>query len=449
MEYRKEKDLLGEKEIPKDSLWGIHTQRAIENFNVSNIPIHKEIIISLAEVKLAALITNHKLGYINDDIYNAIKEAIDEIINGKHHEYFIIDFLQGGAGTSTNMNINEVIANRSLEILGYEKGRYDIIDPIETVNMHQSTNDVFPTAVRITIIKMLKKLELAIAKLQDVLQIKEKEWAKIMKLGRTQMMDAIPVSLGQEIGTYSEAMARERWRIFKAIERIKRINIGGTAIGTGRTAPKGYVFMVSEELKKITGLPIARADNLIDATSNQDQLVEVIGMIQPLNTTLIKMANDLRFLNSGPDGGIGEIELPAVQPGSSIMPGKVNPVMMEFTINSAMYAKYNLRLAEDLCSMANLELNPFMPLIGHSIVLSLEILANTCDKLRENAIEDMKPGRKIEENLKKAISVAAIYVDKYGYHKVEEIVKYARENNVSIEEAIKEIIGEDNSEDNK
>ncbi len=442
MKKRIEKDFLGTLNIPQNTLWGIHTQRAIENFGISNIPIHKEIIISLAQVKLAALNANYFLEYIDKEKHTAIKQAIEEIIAGEHFDSFPVDFLQGGAGTSLNMNINEVIANRSLQILGYNCGEYKIIDPIETINMHQSTNDVVPTAIRISIIKKLKDLEISLAELQSELQTKEKEWAKIKKLGRTQLMDGIPVTLGQEIGTYAEGIARDRWRIFKAVERIKRINIGGTAIGTGLSAPKGYIFTVSEELKKITDLPISRYDNLIDATANQDQITEVIGMIKPLITNIVKMSNDLRLLNSGPDSGIGEIKLPPVQTGSSIMPGKVNPVIPEMAINASLYTKHLLNLAEDLCAMGNLELNPFLPLIGHSIVSSLEILSNLSMKIKEKAIEELKPGDKIEANLKRALSVAAIYVDKYGYHKTEAIIKYAQENNISIEKAIEKIINE-------
>jgi len=434
---RIERDGLGEKLIDDKAYYGIHTQRALENFSISGYRLHPEFIRAFAQVKKACALVNMELGYLDENVGNAIVKACDEILEGKLHEEIKVDAFQGGAGTSTNMNFNEVIANRAIELLGGKKGDYNLVHPLNHVNMHQSTNDVYPTALRVATLTLLKKLEMEIAKLQEAFQKKEQEFKNIVKLGRTELQDAVPITLGMEFGAYAEAIVRDRWRIFKARERIKVVNLGGTAVGTGLGAPREYIFRVTEKLKELTGLNIARAENLVDATQNMDPFVEVSGLLKAYAVDLFKIAGDLRLLGSGPDGGIYELKIPPVQAGSSIMPGKVNPVILEACQQVALRVMGNDQVLTLCAALGQLELNQFIPLIAHSILESLEILINITSILRTRCIESIEPNpEKCQEYLDKSKTLATVLVPILGYKKVEEIVKKAAGSGKSIKEVL-------------
>jgi len=303
MEHRVEIDSLGERLIENDLLYGIHTLRAKENFNISKDKVNIKLIYAIVLVKKAAAMANELSGLLEKNKAKLIIEACDEILTGKYAEYFITNALQGGAGTSTNMNVNEVIANVALKNYGKELGSYDIIHPLNDVNLSQSTNDVYPTGLRIAAIQLLKELSEEFAKLQQAFQKKENEFMSVIKLGRTQLMDALPITLGQEFGAYSQAIARDRWRLYKVEERLRQINLGGTAVGTGMNAEKEYIFAVTEFIRQLTGIGLARAEFPIDITQNNDVFVEVSGLLKSSAVNLIKISNDLRLMNSGPNGG--------------------------------------------------------------------------------------------------------------------------------------------------
>ncbi len=371
MNVRMEKDALGELAIPESVYWGIHTQRALANFQLSGKKVSFRLIQALAMVKKAACLTNLELGYLEEAKARAISQASEEIIAGNLQNEFPLDALQGGAGTSTNMNVNEVIANRALEILKYPRGDYSFIHPIETVNRHQSTNDVYPTAIKVAAILLLRELSAEIASLQGVFQKKEKEFGSIIKIGRTEYQEAVPITLGAEFSAFAEALSRDRWRVFKCEERLRVTNLGGTAVGTGLTAPKSYIFLVIEKLREVTGLGLSRAENLTGETAFADSFVEVSGILKAHACNLIKIANDLRILNL-----LGEIKLPAVQAGSSIMPGKVNPVILEAVIQASIEIKISDSVIAECVSHGTLQINEFLPLAGLHLLGALESLIN-------------------------------------------------------------------------
>lgn len=371
MEYRSEYDLLGKKDIPKEAYWGIHTQRARDNFKLSGYPVSTSLISALAMVKKACCLSNHELGYIAADKSRAIVSACDRIISGDLKEQFVTDALQGGAGTSTNMNLNEVIANLAIKALGGEKGDYTIVHPINEVNLHQSTNDTYPTALKIAILYKLEELSRSIEGVQGAFQRKESEFSDIVKSGRTEMQEAIPFTLGLEFSAFAEAFSRDRWRTFKCRERLRVVNIGGTAIGTGLTAPRSYIFLVIEKIREITGLNLARGENLIDSTANSDAFVEVSGILKAHAVNLIKICGDLRRMHF-----LGEIKLPPSQSGSSIMPGKINPVIMEAVIQSGIKIVANDLIVSETCSRSTFQINEFMPLLSFAFLESLDILIN-------------------------------------------------------------------------
>lgn len=336
---RTEHDMLGEMPIDDGAYYGINTVRAMQNFSITGVPIHAALVEALVIVKKAAAITNLRIGALDGRIADAIIAACDEILSGALTEQFVADCMQGGAGTSANMNANEVIANRAIELLGGNKGDYALVHPLDHVNLHQSTNDVFPTAVRIAAIRLLKPVTEKFAALQTALQEKEEEFCTVVKVGRTQLQDAVPVTLGQEFGAWAQAVARDRWRLYKAEERLRQVNIGGTAVGTGINAPRDYIFTIIERLRELTGIGLARAEFMMDPTQNCDVFSEVSGLLKTSAVSLAKIASDLRLLSSGPRAGIGEIVLPAVQAGSSIMPGKVNPVICEAVSGVSNYGR--------------------------------------------------------------------------------------------------------------
>ena len=386
-DYRTETDLLGEKEIAQNLLYGIHTKRAEENFSLANKPVHKELIHAYGLVKFACASVNAELNYWPEQKKTtAILQACQEMSDGLLDEHIIVDALQGGAGTSTNMNVNEVLANRALEILGKAHGNYNAVSPLNDINLHQSTNDTYPTALKIAAIKLITELEDTIVTTQKSFQHLEKNFYAIVKVGRTQMQGATLTTLGAEMAAYAESLGRDRWRIYKCQERLRVINLGGTAIGTGIGAPRKYIFRVTDKLREITAINLARAENLLDATQNVDVFVEVSGILKACATNLIKISNDLRFLSSDIATGIGEINIPKKQAGSSIMPGKVNPVILETVIQAAIQVIANDTAITYAASSGHLELNPFLPLIAENLLANIKLLKNAFITFNNNCI---------------------------------------------------------------
>jgi len=435
MKFREEKDFLGAVEIPQEAYWGIHTYRAVENFGVSGYKTHREFIKAFGYVKLACALVNKDLNKWEASKSGAIIEACEELIQGKLYDQVVVDPIQGGAGTSLNMNINEVIANRVLEILGKNKGEYEFIDPIEDINLYQSTNDVYPTALKIACILLLRKLEKEIIALQESFQEKEKEFADIVKVARTQLMDAVLITLGKEFSAYAEAVSRDRWRIYKCEERLRVVNIGGTAVGTGLSSPRKFIFAVVDKLRDLTGIGLARAENLVENTQNLDVFAEVSGILKAHATSLIKISNDLRLMNSGPAAGLGEIKLPSVQTGSSIMPGKVNPVIPEMVAQVGMKVLGNDVIINQCVAGGQFELNQNIPLIAFSILESLEILINANKILREKCIDGIEANREeIKRQVENSRATLTALVSEFGYNKVSEIAKELEGINLSVKE---------------
>jgi aspartate ammonia-lyase len=383
---RTEHDLLGALAVPARAYYGIHTARAIENFPLLGQPAAPALVQALATVKLACARTNHELGFLEDAAADAIVRACREVASGAFGSEIVVDALQGGAGTSLNMNVNEVVANRAEELLGGARGEYRRIHPINHVNLHQSTNDVFPTALKVAAIGEMRRLERAIAALQAEFQAREREFADVVKIARTELQDACPITLGAGFCAWAEALSRDRWRVFKCEERLRVVNLGGTAVGTGLTAPREYIFLVVERLREETGFGLARAENLVDATQNADSYVEVSGILKAHAVNLLKISSDLRLLASGPRAGLGEITLPPVQAGSSIMPGKVNPVICEAVGQAAMLVIGNDAMVTLAAQSGQLELNAFLPLLAHALLQSLSVLEAACRIFRDRCV---------------------------------------------------------------
>ncbi len=417
MNYRIESDSLGRVEIPEKCLWGIHTQRALDNFRLCPCRQSPSLIKAMALVKKACCLANLETGYLQENKASAIMKACDEIIEGKHADQFPLDPLQGGAGTSTNMNMNEVISNRALEIAGREPGDYSMIHPIRDVNMHQSTNDVYPTAVKIAVIQSLRELSRRIESLQAAFQKKEKEFAHIVKIGRTEMQEAVPMTLGAEFSAFAEAIARDRWRVFKCEERIRSVNLGGTAVGTGLTAPRSYIFLVIEKLRDLTGFGLCRGENVVDQTANSDSFIEVTGILRAHASNVIKICNDLRMLNM-----LGEVRLKAVQTGSSVMPGKVNPVILESAIQSCLKAEADCRLAFEASSRSSFQINEFMPLLALGVLEALGIFVNVNDMLAEHVACLEADESTCQEYVENSPFIMTAFVPLLGYEKCERLL---------------------------
>ena len=433
---RREHDLLGERELPDDVRHGIHTLRALENFPLMGRPVHQGVARAYGAVKLAAVRTNRALGYLSDDAaVGALERACHELLDGTLAPAIVVDALQGGAGTSTNMNVNEVLANRALELLGQPRGSYDIVSPSDHVNLHQSTNDTFPTALRIAAIWGLRDLERAVLGLQEAFQDKERAFAHIVKVGRTEYQDAVLTTLGREMGAYAEALGRDRWRLAKCEERLRVVNLGGTAIGTGLAAPREYIFRVVEALREMTGLGLARAENLVEATQNADVFVEVSGLVKALAASLVKISGDLRLLNSGPEAGIGEIRLPPRQAGSSIMPGKVNPVIPEAVTQAAILAIARDQALTTAASMGSLELNPFLPLVAHCLLENFDLLARACDIFRLNCVNGMEADEaRCRRHVENATASVTALLPLIGYERASALAQRARASGRGLKE---------------
>jgi aspartate ammonia-lyase len=434
---RREHDLLGEREVPAEALYGIHTLRAVENFPVAGRRVRTPLIRAYGAVKLACARTNQEQGYLAEDKAAAIEEACTEMMEGRLDVHIVVDALQGGAGTSTNMNVNEVLANRALQILGRPLGEYRTVDPHDHVNLHQSTNDTYPTALKVAAIRQLRRLEREVVALQEAFQQKEKETAHIVKIGRTELEDAVLVTLGREMSAYADALGRDRWRIYKCEERLRVVNLGGTAVGTGLAAPREYIFRVVDHLRDLTGLGLARAENLVDATQNADVFAEVSGILKAHAVNLLKIASDLRLLASGPEAGLGEIQLPPRQAGSSIMPGKVNPVIPEAVTQAAIVAIAHDAAVTQACSLGSLELNAFMPLIADSLLDMLDVLANACDIFRRHCVEGLTGNEtRCRSHVENAVAIATTLIGRLGYDAAQALAEEARLHHRPIRELV-------------
>lgn len=404
MNKREEEDKFGKLTLDENELYGIQTKRALSNFNISNDKVSLDLIYAMIKVKKAAALANEKLNLLDKNKANAIVEACNIALTGKYNNQFLTNSLQGGAGTSTNMNVNEVIANIALMLSNKKVGDYNYIHPLDHVNMGQSTNDVYPTALRIACINLVRDLSLECSKLQESLQKKELEFEHILKLGRTELMDALPITLGQEFGAYAQAIARDRWRIYKVEERLRQINLGGTAIGTGSNTNRKYTYVVTYILREITNMGLARAEYPVDLTQNNDVFVEVSGLLKALAVNLMKISTDLRFMNCQ---AFGEIKLKELQSGSTIMPGKVNPVIPEMITQVAIKVMANDQAISISAANGNFELNAFLPLIADSLLESLNILKESIKIFRTNCIDVVVAN---EENCKKHLDNSLVLV---------------------------------------
>ncbi len=438
-DFRIEKDSIGTKDIPENVYYGVQSLRAAENFHITGLNMHPEIINSLAYIKKAAAITNCEVNLLDKTRAEAIVQACDEIIDGKFHDDFIVDPIQGGAGTSLNMNANEVIANRAIEILGGKKGDYSIVNPNDHVNYGQSTNDVFPTAGKMTSLRLLKNLKSELMRLHKALCKKSEEFNHIIKMGRTQMQDAVPIRLGQEFKAYSVAIMRDIHRMEKAMDEMRSLNMGGTAVGTGINADEAYLQRIVPNLSEVSDMDFVQAFDLIDATQNLDSFVAVSGAIKACAVTLSKIANDLRLMSSGPRAGFNEINLPAKQNGSSIMPGKVNPVIPE-VINQVAFNIIGNDVTITMASEAGqLELNPFEPIIFYCMFQSIDTLAYAVHTFVDNCVSGITANeercRYLVEN---SVGIITAICPHVGYQKAADIAKKAIQTGASVRSLILE-----------
>ena len=437
MEFRVEKDSIGTKDVPENVYYGVQSLRAAENFHITGLNMHPEIINSLAYIKKAAAITNCEAGLLDKRRTQAIVQACDEILEVKFREDFIVDPIQGGAGTSLNMNANEVIANRAIEILGGKKGDYSVVNPNDHVNCGQSTNDVIPTAGKMTSLRLLKKLKKQLLRLHSALEQKADEFDSVIKMGRTQLQDAVPIRLGQEFKAYSVAILRDLNRMDKAMDEMRTLNMGGTAVGTGLNADESYLRRIVPNLSEISGMDLVQAYDLIDATQNLDSFVAVSGAVKACAVTLSKIANDLRLMSSGPRAGFGEINLPAKQNGSSIMPGKVNPVIPEVVNQVAFNAIGNDMTITMAAEAGQLELNAFEPIIFYCLFQSIDTIAYAVNTFVDNCVIGITANetrcRYFVENSVGIITAICPYV---GYQKAAEIAKEAIKTGESVRKLI-------------
>jgi aspartate ammonia-lyase len=451
--FRIEKDFLGEKKVPANALYGIHSVRARENFPDSNL-FHPEWYSAMGQVKKACYLTAGEffvkaskktdvsklhIRFLPSEKINALVRATDEIIEGKYYDHFIVPAISGGAGTSINLNMNEIIANRALSVLGYEAGTYDIIDPIEDANIFQSTNDIVPTALKVAALRLLVDLEESINSFRHEVELLENKYANHLRKGYTQMQEAVPSSFGRLFSTYSDALSRDWWRVSKCFERIKIVNLGGSAIGSGITVPRYFLMEATRRLKEISGTPVTRGENLFDATNNMDSIVEVHGILKAHAVNLEKIVSDLRLLSS--DIASGEsLEIPQKQVGSSIMPGKVNPVIPEFVISSAHRIYANDSVIASLSAQGCLELNAYVPLIGHCLLESVKLLIACNKTIKDNLINGLEIQNGTNEgNVLKSPSVTTAIVPYVGYNKAAGLARHMKEHGKTIFESNREL----------
>ncbi len=435
--FRVEQDFLGEKKIPSSAYWGVHTARAVENFPISGTPIAAmpDLIRAFGFVKKAAARANADLGALDRKRTAAIVVACDKLIAGQYLDQFVVDVIQGGAGTSTNMNANEVIANLALESLGFDKGRYDVLHPNDHVNASQSTNDVYPTAVRLALWSGIDRLLAAMATLRRGFETKALEFKDVLKIGRTQLQDAVPMTLGQEFSTYAVMIGEDEERLREARALIQEINLGATAIGTGINTPHGYSDLACKFLAEESRIPVVKASNLIEATQDTGAFVQLSGVLKRIACKLSKICNDLRLLSSGPQAGFGDIRLPARQAGSSIMPGKVNPVIPE-VMNQVAFEVIGNDITVTMASEAGqLQLNAFEPIMGWSLFKSILHLSNACLTLQVNCVAGIEPNRELlAKRVRESVTLVTALNPIIGYEKAALIAKTAIATGAPIDE---------------
>jgi aspartate ammonia-lyase len=440
--HRIEHDFLGEKRIPASAYWGVHTARAVENFPISGTPLAAmpALIRAFGHVKKAAALANLKLGVLDGPRVQAICKACDMLVAGEHHDQFVVDVIQGGAGTSTNMNANEVIANLALETMGLAKGRYDALHPNDHVNASQSTNDVYPTAVRIALWTAIDDLLHAMAYVRAGFEAKSLEFASILKIGRTQLQDAVPMTLGQEFSTYAVMLEEDEERLREARALIQEVNLGATAIGTGINAPPGYADLAIGLLAQGSGIPVVKSHNLVEATQDTGAFVQLSGVLKRVATKLSKTCNDLRLLSSGPQAGFADIKLPARQAGSSIMPGKVNPVIPE-VVNQVAFEVIGNDITVTLASEAGqLQLNAFEPIMGWSLFKSITHLASACRTLQDNCVAGIDANRDLlARRVRESVTLVTALNPIIGYEKAALIAKTAIATGQPIDEVAQQL----------
>ena len=436
---RKEHDFLGELSVPDEVYYGVQTIRAVENFKITGQRVDTDFIIAMAQVKKAAILANMSTGRLEKFIGEPLQQAAEEIIGGRFLDQFPVDPIQGGAGTSFNMNMNEVLCNRALEITGQAKGRYDIISPNNHGNMAQSTNDTFPTAIKVCLRQQGKKLLAALAYLATELENKSEEYKDILKMARTHLQDAVPITLGQEMGSYASAVRRGMRRISHALDEIRYINMGGTAVGTGLNAEPAYLAVIADKLSEVTGEQWEEAANLIDATNNTDGFADVSAAMKNTALVLIKMANDFRLMASGPRDGFYELKLPMRQPGSSIMPGKVNPVIAE-VLNQTCYQVVGNDLAVSLAvENGQFELNVMEPVMAFNMFNSMKFLTNAVNGFVDKLLKDLEPNRQqCQHWLDRSVGVVTALLPHIGYEQSAQLAKEAYSSGRPIREIILE-----------
>ncbi|ATA92281.1 aspartate ammonia-lyase [Capnocytophaga canimorsus] len=448
VKYRVESDLLGDLQVPATAYYGVQTQRAVDNFYISGSKMgdFPEFVKAIAYVKKAAVQTNHQLGLIDQKITQAISQACDELISGKMHDQFPVDMIQGGAGTSVNMNANEVIANRALEIMGYELGDYQNCSPNDHVNLSQSTNDAYPTTVKLAIIKMNQTLIEHLKLLVQSFRKKGEEFADVIKMGRTQLQDAVPMTLGQEFEAFAATMEEEITRLNNNANLFLEINMGGTAIGTGLNAPKEFAKLCAEKLAELTQEPFISAPNLVEATPDTGSYVIYSSALKRMAVKLSKICNDLRLLSSGPRAGLNEINLPPMQPGSSIMPGKVNPVIPE-VVNQVCFKVYGNDLTVTFAAEAGqLQLNVMEPVLCQSIIESIVFIQRAIDTLRVKCIDGITANREVCRNMvMNSIGIVTALNPYIGYKNSTKIAKEALETGKSVYDLVleKQLLSQD------
>ena len=466
---RTEKDIIGEIQVPANALYGIHSMRAKKNFP-HNANFSDEWYKALGMTKLAVFNTYKKfklavnekypgkdtqINFIPDNVLNEIAVSATEISEGKHIEHFIVPVVQGGAGTSINMNVNEIIANVSLLKMGEKPGNYSIIDPVEHANVFQSTNDIIPTSLKVAILGLLTKLEISINNLRSKTELLEKEHRNTLRIAYTQMQEAVPSSYGRLFSTYNDALSRDWWRVSKCFERIKTVNLGGTAIGTGITAPRFYIMEVVQELQRLTKLPVTRAENLADNTANHDSFVEIHATLKAHAVNLEKMMNDIRLLSSDLISN-NEMQIPVKQIGSSIMPTKVNPVIPEYIISIAHIIYSNDQLISGLAAQGTLDLNAYLPVIGNALIESINLLIAANKTLSENLFEELIINKETaSKKLFHSAVITTALIPYIGYNKAGQLASEMRKNNIDVfqsnnklklisEEKLKRILNADN-----
>ena len=438
MEYRIEVDSIGEKQVPKDVYYGVQSLRGCENFQITGQRLRPEFIESLALIKKVCAICNHAVGELDGSMKDAICQACDEILEGRFHDQFICDPIQGGAGTTANMNANEVIANRAIEILGGQKGDYNMVHPNDHVNHAQSTNDVIPTAAKLTAARLLKKAILQMEKLNMALLAKEKAFHNVIKMGRTQMQDAVPIRLGAEFGAYSKAVSRDILRLNRALREVYTINLGGTAIGTALNANPAYVEALAPTLARLSGLPITKAEDLIDGTQNLDCFAHVSATLKTCAISCSKMANDFRLMSSGPRCGFEEINLPPMQNGSSIMPGKVNPVIPEVMSQTAFCIIGNDMAITMAAEAGQLELNYAEPVLYHKLFESIIALTGAVETFTNRCVVGITANEtRCRELVDSSVGVITAICPKMGYKESADIAKEAISTGASVRDVLK------------